>query len=406
MPARLEFSSFWHTPTHVQRFARTFLEVDAGGDYCVRLETCGGVRLWVDGRAAARFTPFTRNQPRQSRVPAAARGRAQRDHPAPGGAVRAGHHLVRGAPPGSTRGLRASRCLRRAEPLLLEHLAAMAKGCASTARRMTARQPVRLLLPEPAAVPLTFGLHGIGRGNAIPDIPAHQRPSRRALRGRVRPRPRLSAGPSPAGACCARPPACARSRKLAAGFAQPGLAPPPAPDPPAAGGRRWPTSRVTATRRSAGRSRSPPLAAIRRSAPHCRGRARAHRAARGLLRLLAANPALAAARLAAACSDAALRERARRAILGWRYWMDEPGNDVMWFWSENHALCFHTTQYLAGQAFPDDVFVNSGPHRPRAASARPRAAAALVRGRRGQRLHRVALARLLPDRLHRPSRPA
>jgi alpha-1,4-digalacturonate transport system permease protein len=25
----------------------------------------------------------------------------------------------------------------------------------------------------------------------------------------------------------------------------------------------------------------------------------------------------------------ALYERARRAILGWRYWIDEPGNDVM-----------------------------------------------------------------------------
>jgi hypothetical protein len=40
--------------------------------------------------------------------------------------------------------------------------------------------------------------------------------------------------------------------------------------------------------------------------------------------------------------------------------MDEPGNDVMWFWSENHALCFHAAQYLAGGAFPDDLFVNSG----------------------------------------------
>ena len=29
------------------------------------------------------------------------------------------------------------------------------------------------------------------------------------------------------------------------------------------------------------------------------------------------------------------------AILGFRYWLDEPGNDVMWYWSENHVLCFH-----------------------------------------------------------------
>ena len=47
-------------------------------------------------------------------------------------------------------------------------------------------------------------------------------------------------------------------------------------------------------------------------------------------------------------------------LLGYRYWTDEPGNDVMWFWSENHALCFHTAQYLAGQLFPDALFANSG----------------------------------------------
>ena len=64
----LEFSSFWHLPTQVQRFARSFVEVGLGGDYLVRVETCGGVRIWVDGRPVARFTPFTRNQPQQSEV--------------------------------------------------------------------------------------------------------------------------------------------------------------------------------------------------------------------------------------------------------------------------------------------------------------------------------------------------
>ena len=55
-----------------------------------------------------------------------------------------------------------------------------------------------------------------------------------------------------------------------------------------------------------------------------------------------------------------LWQRARAAILGWRYWLDEPGNDVMWFWSENHVLCFHVSQYLAGQLFPDETFSCSG----------------------------------------------
>lgn len=43
-----------------------------------------------------------------------------------------------------------------------------------------------------------------------------------------------------------------------------------------------------------------------------------------------------------------------------RYWMDEPGDDVMWFYSENHALMFHTCQLLAGELFPEQVFTNSG----------------------------------------------
>ena len=41
-----------------------------------------------------------------------------------------------------------------------------------------------------------------------------------------------------------------------------------------------------------------------------------------------------------------------RAVLDYRYWVDEPGNDVMWFWSENHALCFHVSQLLAGAFGP------------------------------------------------------
>lgn len=48
------------------------------------------------------------------------------------------------------------------------------------------------------------------------------------------------------------------------------------------------------------------------------------------------------------------------SILNYRYWVDEPGNDVMWFWSENHVLCFHVSQYLAGRLFGSERFVCSG----------------------------------------------
>ncbi|AUH33531.1 hypothetical protein [Paracoccus tegillarcae] len=47
-------------------------------------------------------------------------------------------------------------------------------------------------------------------------------------------------------------------------------------------------------------------------------------------------------------------------ILAYRYWMDEPGNDVQWYFSENHALLFHTAAYLAGHILPDATFRRSG----------------------------------------------
>lgn len=48
------------------------------------------------------------------------------------------------------------------------------------------------------------------------------------------------------------------------------------------------------------------------------------------------------------------------AILGYRYWIDEPGSDAMWFFSENHALLFHTCELLAGQRFGDKHFSCAG----------------------------------------------
>lgn len=47
-------------------------------------------------------------------------------------------------------------------------------------------------------------------------------------------------------------------------------------------------------------------------------------------------------------------------LLRFRYWFDEKGNDAMWFFSENHALCFHTGQMIAGELFAERVFANSG----------------------------------------------
>jgi hypothetical protein len=58
--------------------------------------------------------------------------------------------------------------------------------------------------------------------------------------------------------------------------------------------------------------------------------------------------------------DPLVRQRIDSAVLGYRYWMDEPGNDVQWYFSENHALLFHTAAYLAGHMLPQARFVRSG----------------------------------------------
>lgn len=50
----------------------------------------------------------------------------------------------------------------------------------------------------------------------------------------------------------------------------------------------------------------------------------------------------------------------KEILLGFRYWMDEPGDDSMCFWSENHQILFSSAEYLAGQLYPHEVFSNSG----------------------------------------------
>ncbi len=47
-------------------------------------------------------------------------------------------------------------------------------------------------------------------------------------------------------------------------------------------------------------------------------------------------------------------------ILSFKYWMDEPGEDNMCYWSENHQILFHAIEYLAGQYYPHEIFSNDG----------------------------------------------
>ena len=46
-------------------------------------------------------------------------------------------------------------------------------------------------------------------------------------------------------------------------------------------------------------------------------------------------------------------------VLGFKYWIDEPGDTVMYMGSENHRLLFHVAEWMAGQLFPLEEFTNS-----------------------------------------------
>jgi hypothetical protein len=52
--------------------------------------------------------------------------------------------------------------------------------------------------------------------------------------------------------------------------------------------------------------------------------------------------------------------RIEATLLGFKYWMDEPGDDGMCTWSENHQILFATAEYLAGGLLPDRTFTNAG----------------------------------------------
>lgn len=50
----------------------------------------------------------------------------------------------------------------------------------------------------------------------------------------------------------------------------------------------------------------------------------------------------------------------KKAALGFRYWVDEPGTSSMFYCSENHRIGFHVCEYLAGLLYPEEIFTNCG----------------------------------------------
>jgi hypothetical protein len=53
-------------------------------------------------------------------------------------------------------------------------------------------------------------------------------------------------------------------------------------------------------------------------------------------------------------------EQIKKSLLGFKYWMDQPGEDSMCLWSENHQILFAASEYLVGALYPEDMFTNDG----------------------------------------------
>jgi hypothetical protein len=55
----------------------------------------------------------------------------------------------------------------------------------------------------------------------------------------------------------------------------------------------------------------------------------------------------------------AIRALMKETVLDFKYWVDEPGDSVMYMGTENHRLLFHVAEWLAGQLYPLEEFTNS-----------------------------------------------
>ncbi len=356
---RVEFTGFWHVPTHIRRWLKGTFRTDAPRRLRLRLRTCGGVRIWVNGVEQVRFEPFRRNvestsdvtlelQPGDNDILLHTEDLAERDtiwffelelldeapltvvlpvpldsdevgrlaalvrdvRPSRDVFVRSALELVFDAPPGSDLPLSVEVYSHGHDRAVLARAAATL-GAAET----------RLSVPETLGIPdgyhgvrLTIG-SGVGTVTRVIDAAFLSR---------------LSPGTTAAAVA---------ERKL--------------------------TARDFSARHGAERVGQ----ALAMVAAGSDDRTTIDRIISTTLRSIDQRedcsdfvlvPLLWLVRAYGERLGPETVEKIRASVLGYRYWVDEPGNDVMWFWSENHVLCFHTSQLLAGEFLPDAVFEASG----------------------------------------------
>ena len=357
---RLEFSGFWHRPTRLARWCRTVLIAPEDGSYRFRLATCGGVTIWVDGELAAQFEPYTRNAEQQteitldlkaagSEILMLSEDMAERD-------TNWYVELTLLSEPGLTAVVPGN-----ADALVIEELMALAREIRPS-RDVFTEGPLLLQCDTPPRSDVKIS------ARVLPSVHMRDKPPLLASEGLLR--------------------AGARTVEIAGIDAMPD---------------DYHQLKLTLSVGETRIERAIAFALLRETVPgrHAepltarKQAALAHAARHGEARIgrvialleQGGDPALVTRivddTLAAIderrdCSDfvlvpllwvlghyrdalgADLVQRIERTVLGYRYWVDEPGNDVMWFWSENHVLCFHVSQYLAGGLLPEGQFTASG----------------------------------------------
>ncbi|MEE3661153.1 hypothetical protein V2I52_04295 [Brenneria sp. g21c3] len=354
----VSFSDFWPSPVHAQRFSRCIIHSDSAQDAPFLLSTCGGATLWINGERIARFTPFTRNTEQSCQVSIP---------------LRAGlNTLVVHSEELCERDTDYlfSLCYQGERELSWRLDEDEARSARLTAlegwiNRLSLEKnlisEVTLALSSGEALPesVTMSHHLIGNVNeSVPAWRQTQALSAGNLGWQVRLPPSLVGYYDLV--CTAVCAGVTLTRTMSFGRL-PGQT---MPDLPSLSARRRHVLRHTAQH---GFERTGRLLAIVASGE---GQAAIPAILDSALRKISRRED---------CADfqqvpliwlwqryqgqVLARQdwrRIRSAILGFRYWIDEPGNDTMWFWSENHCLCFHVAQYLAGQNFPDDTFPCSG----------------------------------------------
>lgn len=356
---RVEFTNFWHIPTHVRRWLRGGFRADSDRELMLRLKTCGGVRIFVNGVEQVRFEPFQRNRESVTDVTLALKAGdndilvhtedlAERDtfwfvemevtDPQPITVVLpvALNNEEVAKLEALVRGVRPSRDVFVGGPLELLFDVAPVDDLdvaveifshghdravlVSTIAVLKAGE-TRLAVPE--AKDLPDGYHGVrlrmgqGAGTVSRTIDA-------AFLSELAPQ----AGPLTL---------TERKREALAFQAQNGA--------PRIG-------RVLAMLASGKIDQ----VALRKLVDDALDSIDWRKDCSDFIMV----PLLwIMAEYASALPDDLLA-RMRQSVLNYRYWVDEPGNDTMWFWSENHVLCFHTSQLLAGQLLRDATFSASG----------------------------------------------